>query len=99
MVAAIHTSKVAFDKTVTFMLQLDTWAGKIVYCRGFPFWLHLIPGIQFRTTNAPFKVHSKMCFFVELLSFPSFLLMLKERKQKPDYVNMVNIESCVTSHV
>ncbi|ONI10286.1 hypothetical protein PRUPE_4G038600 [Prunus persica] len=26
---------------------------------GFPIWLHFIPGIQFRTTNAPFKIEMK----------------------------------------
>jgi hypothetical protein len=25
-------------------------------CRGFPLWLHFIPGIKFRTDNEPFKV-------------------------------------------
>lgn len=84
MVAAMHASMVAFDKTVTFMLQLDTWADNIVYCicRGFPFWLHLIPGIQFRTTNAPFKVHSKMCFFVQLFIFSIFPSNVERRKTK-----------------
>jgi hypothetical protein len=24
-------------------------------CRGFPLWLHFIPGIKFRTDNEPFK--------------------------------------------
>ena len=26
-------------------------------CRGFPFWLHDVPGIVYRTDNEPFKVH------------------------------------------
>lgn len=36
------------------------------YDRGFPIWLHFIPGIQFRTTNAPFKVH--LFLSVEIIS-------------------------------
>ena len=24
-------------------------------CRGFPLWLHFIPGVKFRTDNEPFK--------------------------------------------
>ena len=36
----------------------------LCYGRGFPIWLHFIPGIQFRTTNAPFKVGT--CTSVEI---------------------------------
>lgn len=27
-----------------------------IICRGFPVWLRDVPGIEFRTDNAPFKV-------------------------------------------
>ncbi|XXG71673.1 hypothetical protein AAC387_Pa07g0942 [Persea americana] len=40
---------------------------------GFPFWLHLIPGIQFRTTNAPFKNEMEL-FLAKIVN------MMKEQK-------------------
>lgn len=32
------------------------WISYFCVCRGFPVWLHHIPGIEFRTYNQPFMV-------------------------------------------
>ncbi|KAF5194526.1 Beta-galactosidase, partial [Thalictrum thalictroides] len=40
---------------------------------GFPLWLHFIPGIQFRTTNTPFKIEMKL-FLSKIVN------MMKEEK-------------------
>lgn len=38
-------------------------------CRGFPLWLHFIPGIKFRTDNGPFKV-LPFLLLLPLIFFP-----------------------------
>ncbi|KAF6163219.1 hypothetical protein GIB67_025083 [Kingdonia uniflora] len=45
----------------------DTDTGVGVRYGGFPLWLHFIPGIQFRTTNTPFKVEMKR-FLTKIVS-------------------------------
>ena len=49
-------SVVSWDNDYATKLKCGCKSWLLWFCRGFPFWLHDIPGISYRTDNEPFKV-------------------------------------------
>lgn len=47
-----------------------------IFGRGFPLWLHFIPGIQFRTDNEPFKVFTISIFCYHVVNYWCLLVEL-----------------------
>ncbi|KAH7573015.1 hypothetical protein JRO89_XS03G0051500 [Xanthoceras sorbifolium] len=54
------------------------WVGLVLVAWGFPVWLRDIPGIEFRTDNAPFKIDSNIITFLSLTGKIVFDGMLKK---------------------